>query len=62
MIMEPRLFAIGSQGSNGMNSDNPHAGIYEAQTTRTLDLNGGNPSCNQGGLCVVEGIGARPSH
>ena len=62
MIMEPRVFAIGSQGSNGMDSDNPHAGIYEAQTTRTLDLNGGNPSCNQGGMCVVEGNGARPSH
>lgn len=52
---EPRVFAISSQASNAMNSGNPHSGIYEAETTRTLDLNGGNPCCNQGGMCVVEG-------
>lgn len=34
-------------------SDNPHSGFYEAKTARTLDLNGGNPACNQGGVCVV---------
>ena len=47
-----------------MLSDNPHSGFYEAETTRTLDGNGGNPSCNQGGMAVVaiEGNGARPSH
>lgn len=44
-----------SYGSNSMKSDNPHSGIYEADTARTLDLNGGNPACNQGGICVVEG-------
>lgn len=37
-----------------MLSDNPNSGIYEAKTSRTLDLNGGNPACNQGGICVVE--------
>ena len=36
-----------------MLSDNPHSGIYEAETARTLDANGGNPSCNQGGIAVV---------
>lgn len=40
------------QGS--MKSDNPHSGIYEATTSRTLDQNGGNPSCNQGGMTVVQ--------
>lgn len=47
-----------------MKSSNPHSGIYEADTSRTLDGNGGNPSCNQGGMAVValEGNGARPSH
>ena len=47
-----------------MKSDNPKSGFYEAETTRTLDANGGNPSCNQGGMAVValEGNGARPSH
>ena len=39
-----------------MKSSNPHSGIYEADTSRTLDLNGGNPSCNQGGIAIVEPI------
>ena len=38
-----------------MKSANPHAGFYEARTARTLDCSGGNPSCNQGGIAVVEG-------
>lgn len=46
-------FGICSKGSNAMKSDNPHSGIYEAETARTLDGNGGNPSCNQGGIAVV---------
>jgi len=60
----PMVFGIGSYDSNAMKSANPHAGIYEACTTRTLDCNGGNPACNQGGMAVVavEGNGARPSH
>ena len=36
-----------------MKSDNPNAGIYEADTSKTIDGNGGNPSCNQGGIAVV---------
>lgn len=36
-----------------MKSDNPNSGFYEADTSRTLDGNGGNPSCNQGGMAVV---------
>lgn len=47
-------YSIGGYYSAGMLSDNPKAGIYEAQTSRTLDLNGGNPACNQGGICVVD--------
>ena len=30
------------------------SGVYEANSSRTLDANGGNPSCNQGGIAVVE--------
>jgi hypothetical protein len=37
-----------------MKSGNPISGIYEAQTIRTLDRQGGNPACNQGGMIVVE--------
>lgn len=32
-----------------MKSKNPKSGIQEVTTSRTLDLNGGNPSCNQRG-------------
>ncbi len=46
-------YGIGGYNSEGMKSDNPHSGIYEADTSRTLDLNGGNPGCNQGGMAVV---------
>lgn len=50
-VLQP--FGISSKDSNAMKSDNPHSGIYEAETSRTLDANGGNPSCNQGGIAVV---------
>ena len=56
------VFGISPYGSNCMKSDNPHSGIYKADTSRTLDLKGGNPNCNQGGMVVVEGNGSRPSH
>ena len=45
-------YGISSYDSNAMKSDNPNSGIYEADTSRTLDLNGGNPGCNQGGMAV----------
>lgn len=48
-------YGISSYDSNAMKSSNPHSGIYEANTSRTLDLNGGNPGCNQGGIAVVQG-------
>lgn len=47
-------YGISAYESNAMKSSNPHSGIYEADTSRTLDLNGGNPACNQGGIAVVE--------
>ena len=50
-------YGICSYESNSMKSNNPHSGIYEADTARTLDLNGGNPACNQGGICICEPIG-----
>lgn len=61
-VFVPKAYGISSFDSNAMKSANPKAGIYEADTARTLDLNGGNPGCNQGGIAVVEGNGSRPSH
>ena len=49
-------YGISSYDSNSMKSSNPYSGIYEADTSRTLDANGGNPSCNQGGIAVVQGF------
>ena len=53
---QPVAFGISSMASNGMKSDNPKVGFYEAETSKTLDISGGNPSCNQGGVCVCEPI------
>jgi DNA (cytosine-5)-methyltransferase 1 len=49
-------YGISAYESNAMKSGNPHSGVYEADTSRTLDLNGGNPACNQGGIAIVEAV------
>ena len=46
-------YGISAYESNAMKSNNPKSGVYVADTLRTLDLNGGNPACNQGGMAVV---------
>ena len=51
-----QCFGISALDSNAMKSSNPHSGIYRADTSRTLDLNGGSPACNQGGMMVVEAV------
>lgn len=63
-LFEPKVYGICSKDSNAMKSDNPNSDFYEADTTRTMDGNSGNPTCNQGGMAVVtiEGNGTRPSH
>lgn len=48
-----KAYVIGSYHSGGMLSGNPKSGFYEADTSRTLDLNGGNPCCHQGGMAIV---------
>lgn len=47
-------YGISAFDSNAMKSPNPNSGIYKADTSRTLDLNGGSPACNQGGIAVVQ--------
>ena len=61
-VFVPTAFGVCSKTSHSMLSDNPQSGFYKADTSRTLDGNGGNPTCNQGGIAVVEGNGSRPSH
>lgn len=60
-LFEPKVYGICSDGSNSMKSNNPHSGIYEADTSRTIDGNGGNPSCNQGGMAVIESFSLQGS-
>lgn len=53
-LFVPKAYGICSKESNAMKSSNPNSGVYEADTSRTIDGNGGNPSCNQGGIAIVE--------
>lgn len=48
------FYGISAHNSKAMLSDNPHSGIYRADTARTLDNNGGNPACNQGGILIMQ--------
>ena len=52
-VFVTKVYGICSKQSHAMQSDNPHSGFYEADTSRCLDRGGGNPSCNQGGMAVV---------
>lgn len=52
-VFVPVAYGICAQDSNSMRSANPKSGFYEADTSRCLDQNGGNPNCNQGGIAVV---------
>ena len=52
-VFVPKVYGLCSKQSHAMQSDNPHSGFYEADTSRCLDRGGGNPSCNQGGMAVV---------
>ena len=61
-LFQPRAYGVCAKNSNSMKSDNPNSGFYKADTSRCLDANGGNPTCNQGGIAVIEGNGSRPSH
>lgn len=47
------VYGLCSLSSNSMKSDNPDSGCYEATISKTLDTNGLNPACNQGGNVVV---------
>ena len=55
-LFVPKCYGVCSKASHSMMSDNPHSGFYKAETSRTLDRSGGDPTCNQGGICVVEPI------
>ena len=47
-------YRIGAYYSAGMLSDNPKAGIIPVEKSNTLDCNGGAPTSQQGGVCIVQ--------
>lgn len=49
-----QAYGICAAYSGAMLSENPNVGYYPATTSRTVDKNAGNPTCNQGGIAVVE--------
>ena len=55
-VPEPKAYGICSKASHAMLSENPHSGFYEAETSRTLDGNGGNPTCAQGGVAICQPV------
>ena len=55
-VFVPKCYGVCSKASHSMMSDNHHSGFYEAETSRTLDRSGGDPTCNQGGLCICEPV------
>ena len=55
-LFGPVAYSTCSDQNHAMQSANPHAGIYEAKTSGTLDAGGGNPCRYQGGIAVCEPI------
>jgi len=54
LLIDQQPFGIGAYNSLAWLSDNPRAGIYLADTARTIDQSGGNPAAQQGGIAIVE--------
>ncbi len=54
VVNTPKAYGISAFESNAMKSGNPHSGVYEADTSRTIDTSGTPPSSNQGGIAIVE--------
>lgn len=54
-VEQAKAYNIGGYYSKAWQGDNPHAGVYETEVTRTLDsANCGSPAANQGGTAIVE--------
>jgi DNA (cytosine-5)-methyltransferase 1 len=51
ILMEPIAYGICAEHANSMNSSNPHSGVYECDTAKTVTTVTQTPS-NQGGLVV----------
>lgn len=54
LAQSPVIYTIDSDGGNSMKSSNPHSGIHEADTAKTLDTTIPTPGKGQGGQMIVE--------
>ena len=52
--INPVVYKVSPDASNGMRGKNPCVGFKETDVARTLDCFGGDPTCNQGGEIVVK--------
>lgn len=60
VVTFPKIYTIDSEGGNSMKSSNPHSGIHEADTAKTLDTTIPTPGKGQGGQMIVEASEAIP--
>jgi len=59
-VVHPTAYAFDSLSSNSMKSSNPISGVNEVSVSKTLDTSRGlDPSCNQGGLGLVQSMAVR---
>jgi DNA (cytosine-5)-methyltransferase 1 len=60
VVMQPTAYAFDSLSSNSMKSSNPISGVNEVNISKTLDTSRGlDPSCNQGGIGLVQSMAVR---
>jgi DNA (cytosine-5)-methyltransferase 1 len=59
LVVAPIAYAFDGLSSNSMKSSNPDSGCNEVNTAKTIDTNGLNPACNQGGNAVVQQMQVR---
>lgn len=52
-VMLPAAYGLSSRASNAWQSPNPDSGCYPARVARTLNTNGWDATCNQGGNLIV---------
>jgi DNA (cytosine-5)-methyltransferase 1 len=60
VLVQSMAYAFDSLSSNSMKSSNPISGVNEVSVSKTLDTSRGlDPSCNQGGLGLVQSMAVR---
>lgn len=50
------VYIIDAYTSNSMKSKNPHSGFHKADKVKCLDTACLNPTCNQGGVVIVQSL------